>query len=103
VQRIADRSDNALRAVAAFANTRIPPQDVVITEQPVGVLIRQPYCERWQFERCLRGGARWVIDYRTDLFKPEQAYNIRPVPHDARSIATFKGFKETITVYELPG
>jgi 4-amino-4-deoxy-L-arabinose transferase-like glycosyltransferase len=99
VQRIASRDDNALEAVAAYANERIPASDVVMTEQPIGVLIRQPYCETWKAPRCLPR-AKWLIYYRTTLFDPEEAYGVR-VLDGARRVAVFDGFKETISVYRL--
>jgi 4-amino-4-deoxy-L-arabinose transferase-like glycosyltransferase len=98
-QRIASRDDNALKAVAAFANARIPASDVVITEQPVGVLIRQPYCETWKVDKC--AGAQWLIDYRTQLFEPQQVDVVDRLARAGRKVATFRGFKETIAVYEL--
>ena len=101
-QRIASRSDNALKAVAAFANSRIPASDVVIAEQPVGVLIRQPYCETWEVDRCERR-AQWLIDYRTELFEPRQVDVVDRLARAGRKVATFRGFKETISVYDLRG
>jgi 4-amino-4-deoxy-L-arabinose transferase-like glycosyltransferase len=99
VQRIANRDDNALEAVAAYANEQIPASDVVMTEQPIGVLIRQPYCETWKAPRCLPR-SKWLIYYRTKLFDPENAYGVH-VLAGARRVAVFDGFKETISVYRL--
>jgi 4-amino-4-deoxy-L-arabinose transferase-like glycosyltransferase len=99
-QRIASRSDNALAAVAAFANANIPASDVVVTEQPIGVLIRQPYCETWKVDKC-EGRAQWLIDYRTKLFEPQHVDIVDRLAHAGRKVATFRGFKETISVYDL--
>jgi 4-amino-4-deoxy-L-arabinose transferase-like glycosyltransferase len=99
-QRLATRSDNALKAVAAFANANIPSSDLVITEQPIGVLIRQPYCETWAIERCAPR-ARWLIYYRTDIFEPQKAYKVRLLADHAVAVARFTGFKERIIVYRL--
>jgi 4-amino-4-deoxy-L-arabinose transferase-like glycosyltransferase len=100
VQRIATRHDNALKAVAAYANAHIPARDVVVTEQPIGVLIRQPYCETWKVDKC-EGRVRWLIDYRTQLFTPSHGDIVHRMEAAGRRVAVFHGFKETISVYDL--
>ena len=103
VQRIASRSDNALEAVAAFANARIPASrrrdDGAADRRPdPAALLRD--VER-RSDACV--ARKWLIDYRTDLFEPEHAYGIELPRADARRVATFVGFKERIVGVRAEG
>jgi hypothetical protein len=101
VDRLVLRHDNALQAVAGYARNEIPRSSVVMTEEPIGVLIPQPYCESWQAPAC-RDRAGWLILYETALFEPQNAELVESMVERGERRATFVGFKETITVYRLP-
>jgi 4-amino-4-deoxy-L-arabinose transferase-like glycosyltransferase len=99
-ERIASRHDNALRQAASYAEKTIPRKDIVLTEEPIGTLIPQPYCQTWQVARC-EGRARWLILYRTALFHPPNEERLDRLMAQGRRVAFFKGFKETISVFKL--
>ena len=99
--RIVDRSDNALEAVAQYAQANIPAGDVVLTEQPIGNLIRQPFCDiRWRAGPCA-GVAKYIITYTSSDYSGPNDPLLKQMINSSTRLATFDGFKEKINVYRI--
>jgi 4-amino-4-deoxy-L-arabinose transferase-like glycosyltransferase/GT2 family glycosyltransferase len=100
--RIVRQTDNALLQVAEFASSQIPSRDVVLADQPVGVMIPQRYCELEAAKTCPH--VKWIITYTSLTQKlPSQVTDPQLYVYlaDARLVTVFRGFKETIRVYQL--
>jgi 4-amino-4-deoxy-L-arabinose transferase-like glycosyltransferase len=99
VQRFVDHHDNALLATAQYMD-RMPSSSIVLADETVGDIIKQPYCPLWQTPTCGQH-ASYIITYQS------YTQQLPNVPELKRLIATstllvrFKGFKETITVYQI--
>ena len=59
-------SVNSLAEVQQYAATRIPPDDIVVTEQSIGDLIQQQWCTVEEATNCVRF-AQYAITWRTYL------------------------------------
>jgi 4-amino-4-deoxy-L-arabinose transferase-like glycosyltransferase len=95
-------SVNTLAQVQQYAATRILPDDVVVTEQSIGDLIRQPWCTVEVATPCL-GPARYAITWRTYL---QSSFNEGdPAFHKlmigAVPVKSFSGAVGTATVWKL--
>ncbi|MDP3999829.1 MAG: glycosyltransferase family 39 protein [bacterium] len=100
VQRIVTREDNALAAVGQYAQTYLPPQALVITEEAVGDVIPQPYCKLYHVRLC-KPHADYVIIYRSFTQEPPPQPGLERLVQKSTKEATFTGFKERITVYKI--
>ncbi|MBV9212714.1 MAG: glycosyltransferase family 39 protein [Actinobacteria bacterium] len=98
-QRFGERHDNALLAVAHYMR-HVPVADTVITEQTVGDIIRQPYCEMWRTASCV-SEASYVIVYRSHTQHPPDILPLMRLIAAATRLRTFVGFKERLTVYRI--
>lgn len=99
--RIVDLSDNALEATAQYAEANIPVGDVVLTEQPIGNLIRQPFCDiRWRAGPCA-GVAKYIITYTSSNYSGPNDPLLKQMINSSTRIATIDGFKEQINVYRI--
>jgi 4-amino-4-deoxy-L-arabinose transferase-like glycosyltransferase len=100
--RFASRHDNALAAVTSYMSQAAPPGALVVTEESVGTIIRQPYCKFSQIGVCYdRIG--YLIVYRSRTQAPPDNPLLNGLLRVALPLATFEGFKERITVYSTPG
>jgi 4-amino-4-deoxy-L-arabinose transferase-like glycosyltransferase len=102
--RVVSRNDNTLREVKQYMATHVGSSDLVITIESIGDEIRQPWCSEQRAKAC--SDANYVITYDTYLQgnppnDPAFAAMISP-SSGAVKVAVFKGFKETVTVYEVP-
>jgi hypothetical protein len=100
--RVPTQSDSAFADVQAYAATHIPPHAIVVTEEAIGDLIRQPYCRVEETWTC-RFSATYAITWRTYL---QSSFTLGKRPfavmmHSARPIASFSGFSGTATVWRL--
>jgi 4-amino-4-deoxy-L-arabinose transferase-like glycosyltransferase len=95
-------SANTLQETQQFAAARIPRRAVVVTEQSVGDLIRQPWCTVEYAVPCLRA-ASYAITWRTYLqssFHQGDPAFFQLMKGAAR-VRTFTGAVGTATVWKL--
>lgn len=100
--RVGVRDDNALLQVSNYARTHIPAEDKVVADEPVGVMIPQRYCKLESPSQCQ--DAKWVITYTSITQKlPTRASDpqLYVLLDGSITVAEFRGFKETITVYQV--
>ena len=95
-------SVNSLAEVQQYAATRIPVDNIVITEQSIGDLIQQRWCTVEDTTKCLHP-AQYAITWRTYLqssFKEgDAAFRQRMV--GATPLKTFEGAVGSATVWKL--
>jgi len=100
--RIVDQNDNALLQVATYVTANVPASDTVLADEPVGVMIPQPYCKLESAGTC--PNVKWIVTYTSLTQKlPTQASDpqLYVLLHGAERVVVFEGFKETITVYRV--
>ncbi|HMJ35383.1 MAG TPA: glycosyltransferase family 39 protein [Baekduia sp.] len=100
--RFAGRDDNALAAVATYADQHLPADALVLTEESVGSIIHQPYCKFTKAGDCYADAA-YLVTYRSATQRPPSGPILDRLLRYATPLATFKGFKERITVFRSPG
>jgi 4-amino-4-deoxy-L-arabinose transferase-like glycosyltransferase len=100
--RFVGRDDNALAAVATYADQHLSPDALVLTEESVGSIIHQPYCKFTKVGDCY-AHAEYVITYRSATQRPPSSPILDQVLRYATPLAAFKGFKEHITAFRSPG
>jgi Dolichyl-phosphate-mannose-protein mannosyltransferase len=102
--RVLARDDNALAQVQQYAQSHIPADRLVITEEEIGDEIPQPWCAVTRAAIC-GSMAAYAITYASYLQPtvPADDSAFRAMMTDATRIATFQGFKETITIWRLRG
>jgi hypothetical protein len=98
-QRVYSRQDNTFLAVQSYAAAHIPAHAQVLTEQPIGTMIRQPYCQLTDYTDC--PNPRWVIEFTSLTEKPPDDPGLQALVADSTLRATYVGFKEVVTVYEV--
>jgi 4-amino-4-deoxy-L-arabinose transferase-like glycosyltransferase len=100
--RVVGYDDNAFADVQQYAAASIPPNAVVIADESIGDLIKQPYCREQQAVPCA-GAAGYLITWDTylqttgDLGDP--AY--RKTVAGAVPLRSWTGFNGTVTVWRL--
>jgi putative flippase GtrA/glycosyltransferase involved in cell wall biosynthesis len=102
--RIVDQNDNALLQVATYVTANVPASDTVLADEPVGVMIPQPYCKLESASTC--PDVKWIVTYTSLTQKlPTQASDpqLYVLLQGAEKVVVFVGFKETITVYRVVG
>jgi 4-amino-4-deoxy-L-arabinose transferase-like glycosyltransferase len=95
-------SANTLAEVQHYAATRIPPTDIVVTEESIGDLIQQKWCTVESANPCV-GQAQYAITWRTYLqssFRQGDAA-FHKIMRGARPVKTFSGTVGTATVWKL--
>ncbi|HEU4785487.1 MAG TPA: glycosyltransferase [Ktedonobacterales bacterium] len=100
--RIVDQNDNALLQVATYVTANIPASDTVLADEPVGVMIPQPYCKLESAGTC--PNVKWIVTYTSLTQKlPTQASDpqLYVLLQGSEKVVVFVGFKETITVYRV--
>jgi 4-amino-4-deoxy-L-arabinose transferase-like glycosyltransferase len=100
--RFVARDDNALAAVASYTDRHLPPDALVLTEESVGSIIRQPYCKLVRAGSCSRV-AQYLIIYRSATQSPPDNPALRRLLRTATPLKAFTGFKERITIYRVAG
>jgi len=98
-QRIVTRSDNTFLSVQAYAAVHIPAHDQVLTEQPIGTMIRQPYCQLTNISNCSR--PKWIILFLSLTEQPPASAQLHRLLAASKLRETYIGFKETIYVYQI--
>ncbi len=101
--RVLDRDNNVLRQVQGYARHEIPRRSIVLTSEEIGDEIPQPWCTPACASRC--GAATYAITY-TSYLEPAAPTADRAfwaLMARATRITTFRGFKETVTVWRLAG
>lgn len=96
-ERVILRSDNALAAMQRYAGDSLPPRALVLTEEPVGTMIRQPYCK---FHRVGSCGSRvgYVVLYHSFTQRPPDDPRLARLVARSRVLARFDGWRERIAV-----
>jgi 4-amino-4-deoxy-L-arabinose transferase-like glycosyltransferase len=94
------RSDNALAAVQRYADGSLPPRALVLTEEPVGTMIRQPYCKFHRVGAC-ESRVGYVILYRSFTQRPPDDPRLAALVARSRPLARFDGWRERIVVLEV--
>lgn len=100
--RIVNQNDNALLQVATYVTANVPASDTVLADEPVGVMIPQPYCKLESAGTC--PDVKWIVTYTSLTQKlPTQASDpqLYVLLQGAEKVVVFVGFKETITVYRV--
>ena len=98
--RIVDHHDNALKALAQYASTTIPHNDVVVTEEPIGVMIPQPYCKMWRAASCA-GVAKYVMTYESHTEHIPNIPGLQLLLQHSTRVKVIVGFKEKLTVWRV--
>lgn len=95
---------NTLEQVQQYADTKIPPSAIVVTEETVGDLIQQRWCAVEAANSCLHG-ATYAITWQTYLQSSFTQGNpaFHELMHGARSITSFTGPIGTATIWILKG
>jgi 4-amino-4-deoxy-L-arabinose transferase-like glycosyltransferase len=100
--RVVGYNDNVFADAQQYAATSIPPQAVVIADESIGDLIKQPYCREQQSAPCA-DVASYLITWNTylqttwDLGDP--AY--RKAVVGAVPLRSWTGFNGTVTVWRI--
>jgi hypothetical protein len=100
--RVVGYDDNVFADVQRYAATSLPPNVVVIADEAVGDLIRQPYCREQEAAPCAQV-ASYVITWDTYLQTTgelgDQAY--RKLMIGAVRLRSWTGFNGTVTVWRI--
>jgi hypothetical protein len=98
--RIVGHHDNALKSVAEYAAADIPRTDVVITEEPIGTMIPQPYVKMYHANE-VAGLARYIITYQSITEQIPNYPAFMELLRHATPVKVFEGFKEKLTVWRV--
>ena len=100
--RVIARDDNSLYQVQQYVLAHVPRSSVVLTEEEIGDEIPQPWCSVAQAAAC-GAAATYAITYTSYLQRASPADDVafQSIMAGARQVVTFRGFKETITVWRL--
>ena len=103
VIRFGLHDDNAIGDVAAFASESLPPDSLVLADEPIGTIIPQTYLrtERWVLGMD-KVHPDYIITYTTQTQQLPPDPDLLNLIAESRQIYKVVGFKETITVYQLP-
>ncbi len=95
-------SDDVFTETQQYAATRIPPNAVVLADEAIGDLIRQPYCREQAANPCL-WHASYAITWTTYLQSTAKLGDpaFKLMMHDASRVWSRVGFNGTITVWRL--
>lgn len=98
--------DNALRETYTYMEKRVPQRARVLTEEPIGVGIAQPYYQLDKYatdaDKLASLAPEYVVLYESVTQKPPESEPLRRLVSESEQVFAAKGFKETITVYRTP-
>lgn len=92
--------DSALRNLQDFATEYIPLGAKVIADESTGTAIPQEYCIMWKGAGCT--GATYIVVYTSSTQKIQNNNGQEEMIASSVEIFSTAGYKETITVYQLP-
>lgn len=98
--RIVEHSDNAMKSAEQYIALHIPRTDVVLAEEPVGVMIPQRYCNLYRAGAC-RTVADYIITYTTRQHPAPTYPALQQLLAHSREVKIFTGFKETLTIWRI--
>jgi 4-amino-4-deoxy-L-arabinose transferase-like glycosyltransferase len=100
--RVLGRDDNVLRDTKIWADKHLTPDQVVVTQEQIGDLIKAKWCSIARAGSCLTT-AVYAITYTTYLAPaaPPGDKQFYTLMKGATKVATFHGFKETVTIWSL--
>ncbi|MFL5815984.1 MAG: glycosyltransferase family 39 protein [Conexibacter sp.] len=101
VERFVQRSDDALGATRAYAQT-LPRDATFLTEESIGTIIPQPYCKLYEAGGCV-ADVRYIAIYRSQTQRPPSSPTLDRLLRYSQPLVRFDGFKERITVYRADG
>ena len=99
--RMTEDPDDALMRTRTWVDRHTEPDDVVITEESIGVFIDRPYCKMHRAAACA-GVARYVVVYESHTQRPPEDPLLSGLIASGTELASMTGFKETITIIGLP-
>ena len=99
--RIIAWNDNALQATGQYAAEHIPANAVVLTEQTIGNLIQQPFCDIRAHIAWCGDDARYIITYTSANYHGPKSARLQNLIRGSTEVWHDAGFKETITVYAV--
>jgi 4-amino-4-deoxy-L-arabinose transferase-like glycosyltransferase len=100
--RVAAHADNPFADVQQYAATAIPANAVVVADEAVGDLIKQPYCREQNTAPCA-GVASYAITWDTYLQSTWQLGDAgyHQMMAGATQLRSWTGFNGTVTVWRL--
>ncbi len=99
--RLYGNGGNAIARTVAWTDAHLQPGTRVITEEPVGVAIHQPYCKIWRATICAHDGAKIIITYTSWTQHLPDDPALRALLANSEPVFTTAGFKERITVWRI--
>lgn len=99
-QRMVVDDRNAFGDSIAWINQNVPADALVITEEPVGNNIRQPYCKMDRAASCEKA-ASYIVVYTTTTFKPPDSPAITRMISEGSELVRFEDFKALVRVIKL--
>jgi 4-amino-4-deoxy-L-arabinose transferase-like glycosyltransferase len=103
VERFMLQDDNAIIEAVTYAWDYIPNGAVIATDEPIGSIISQEYLriDDWEVWMEILPPA-YIITYTTQTQKLPDSQPLRDLIADSIKHHKITGFKETITIYEVP-
>lgn len=99
-QRMVVDDRNTFGGSIAWINQNVPAGALVITEEPIGNNIRQPYCKMDRAASCEKA-ASYIVVYTTTTFKPPDSPAINRMISEGSEVARFEDFKALVRVIKL--
>lgn len=98
--RIINHSDNAMKNAEQYITLNIPRTDIVLTEEPVGIMIPQRYCNLYRAGAC-RTVANYIVTYSTRQHPVPTNPALQQLLARSKEVRIFTGFKETLTIWRI--
>lgn len=99
--RFVVKQDNALKDVATWVDKNLPQNARIMTEESIGSALNvKEYCKLGHANRCAEKSS-YVITYDSHTQSPPDTPAVNNALHNAKKLASFKGFKEDLTVWEI--
>lgn len=102
VNRFVLSNDNAILEASSFIASELPHDSVVLADEPIGVLIPQPYMpmDLWALGR-YDSRPDFVVTYSSLTEHLPDSPSLQHLLSESQRLLTVTGFKETIMVYEV--
>jgi Dolichyl-phosphate-mannose-protein mannosyltransferase len=100
-ERFVQRSDDALGATRAYAQT-LPHDATFLTEESIGTIVPQPYCKLYEAGGCV-GDVDYIAIYRSQTQRPPSSPTLERLLRYSQPLVRFDGFKERIAIYRADG